>query len=88
MRDEFYDRLQKKGVVVDKKDYDNASEYIGRIIDNRISRLAFGDSTAKRREAGEDVHLMKAVELLRKGQTQHDLFTIAAATAQPASAKR
>jgi carboxyl-terminal processing protease len=88
MRDEFYDRLQKKGVVVDKKDYDSASEYIGRLIDNRISRLAFGDSTAKRREASEDVHLMKALELLRKGQTQHDLFTIAAATAKPASAKR
>ena len=88
MRDEFYGRLQAKGVVVDKKDFDAASDYISRIIDNRISRLAFGDSTAKRREVGEDVHLMKALDLLRKGQTQHDLFTLAASLTPSASVKR
>ena len=31
MRDEFYNRLQKKGVVVDRKDYDAAQAYVNRL---------------------------------------------------------
>jgi carboxyl-terminal processing protease len=88
MRDEFYNRLQKKGVVVDRKDYDAAQDYINRLIDTRISRLAFGDSTAKRREVSEDIQLMKALDLLRKGQTQRDLFALTSPTTPPSGIKR
>lgn len=88
MRDEFYEKLQKKGVVVDRKDWDAAQDYITRLIDLRVSRLAFGDSTAKRREAKDDNQLMKALELLRKGQSQHDLFALASATPTPSGNKR
>jgi len=88
MREEFYNRLQKKGVVVDRKDYDAAQAYVNRLIDIRISRLAFGDSTAKRREVGEDNQLLKALDLLRKGQTQHDLFALASPAVPPSSSKR
>jgi carboxyl-terminal processing protease len=88
MRDEFYARLQKKGVVVDRKDWDAAQEYVGRIIDAKISSLAFGDSTAKRREISDDNQLIKALELLHKGQTQRDLFAFAAPSASPSSNKR
>lgn len=88
MREEFYTRLQKKGVVVDRKDYDAAQAYVNRLIDIRISRLAFGDSTAKRREVGEDNQLLKALDLLRKGQTQRDLFALASPAMPPSSSKR
>jgi carboxyl-terminal processing protease len=88
MRDEFYSRLQKKGVVVDRKDYDASQDYVNRLIDNRISRLAFGDSTAKRREVSEDTQLLKALDLLRKGQTQRDLFALASPTTPPSANKR
>lgn len=88
MRDEFYDRLQKKGVVVDRKNWDSAKDYVTRIIDIRISRLAFGDSTAKRREAHDDNQLVKALELLHKGRSQRDLFALVSSNTQPSGNKR
>lgn len=76
MTDEIYDRLQKKGVTVDRKDWDAAPDYVKRLIDVRISLQAFGDSTAKRREITDDNQLLKALELLRRGQSQRDLFAL------------
>jgi carboxyl-terminal processing protease len=78
MRDELYSRLVKRGVVVDKKDYDAGSRYIDRAIDNDISRFAFGDSTAKRRQAPEDRQLVKALDVLKKATTTKDLLALAA----------
>jgi hypothetical protein len=43
-----------------------------------------GDSTAKRRYLPYDAPLRKAIEVLNKGQTQKDLFTLASA-ANPAA---
>jgi carboxyl-terminal processing protease len=77
MRDDLYERLQKRGVKIDRKDYDAASRYIDRRLDGQISSLAFGDSTAKRREARDDVQLQRALDFLKKGQTQKDLLALA-----------
>ena len=79
MRDDFYQRLQKKGVTVDRKDWDAGISYVDRLLDNRIARFAFGDSTAKRRDLHDDPQLRKALELLREGRTQKDLLALAAA---------
>ncbi len=78
MRDELYQRLTKKGVVVDRKVYDAGASYISRIIDSRIAGFAFGDSTAKRRQVSDDRQLVKALEILKKGTTTKELLTIAA----------
>jgi carboxyl-terminal processing protease len=88
MTDEVYDRLQKKGVTVDRGDWDAAPTYVQRLVDVRVALQAFGDSTAKRREAPEDNQLQKALELLRKGQTQRDLFTLASSITAPPGTKR
>jgi hypothetical protein len=45
-----------------------------------VARLVAGDSTAKRRDLPFDAPLRKALEVMEKGQSQRDLFTIAAAT--------
>jgi carboxyl-terminal processing protease len=74
---EFYNRLQAKGVVVDRKTYDSANRYVSRILENRIAHYAFGDSTAKRRDIPFDQPLKKAVELLQRGSTQQQLFAAA-----------
>jgi carboxyl-terminal processing protease len=74
---EFYNRLQAKGVTVDRKAYDAASRYVGRILDNRIAHYAFGDSAAKRRDIPFDKPLNKALDLIQKGTTQRDLFALA-----------
>jgi len=79
LRDELYQRLQKRGIVVDRKEYDAGARYLDRQLDYRIAYLAFGDSTAKRREIREDVQLRKAMELLKRGATQKDLLALASA---------
>jgi carboxyl-terminal processing protease len=81
-REELHRRLQRNGVTVDRAIWEAGGSYVDRALEQRISRLAFGDSTAKRRFLPYDAPLRKAVELLRKGQTQRDLFTVATASAR------
>lgn len=77
-REELYRRLTTKGVELDRALYDGAARYLDRELEVRIARLAFGDSTARRRTVDDDPPLRRALELLRRGQTQQDLFTIVA----------
>lgn len=80
-RDELYRRLTAKGVEVDRQVYDKASAWIDRELGLRITRLAFGDSTARRRTLVDDSQLRTALDLLRRGQTQQDLFGLVTARA-------
>ncbi len=75
-RDELFARLQSSGVTVTRAQYDSVAPYIDRLIATRVARAAFGDSTAKRRELrdNDDVQLKRAMELIERGQSQHDLF--------------
>ena len=75
--DEFYNRLQAKGVISDRKVYDGANRYVTRALDQRIAHYASGDSTAKRRDLAYDAPLRKAIDLLQKGATQRELFALA-----------
>ncbi len=75
-REEFYRRLQAKGVAVDKQTYDRAGRYVDRLIENRVARH-FGDSVAVRRDVADDLQLTKALEVLRRAASQKDLFAIA-----------
>ena len=81
-RDELYRRLVAKHVPVDRAAYDGASRYVDRLLDQRVSQLVGGDSTAKRHDLKFDAPLRKALELMEKGNTQKDLFTLAAALPQ------
>jgi carboxyl-terminal processing protease len=76
-REEFYRRLQGAGVVVDKSQYDQAAPYVDRLLGSRIAQAAFGDSVAQKRSFVDDNQLQKAIDLLKKGQNQKDLFVIA-----------
>lgn len=76
-RAEFYNRLVAKGVKVDKAQFDAGGSEIDRLLGSSIARIAFGDSTAKRRDVAEDAQLRRSIDLLRRGQTQHDLFAVA-----------
>ena len=76
-REEYYRRLQAAGVKIDRKVFDAGAAYVDRQLEFRLTRLAFGDSTLKRRTLKDDSQLSKAVELLQKGTTQRDLFTLA-----------
>jgi carboxyl-terminal processing protease len=78
-REEFYRRLGAKGVTVDHAQFESASRYVDRLLEQRVARIVAGDSTAKRRDLKFDAPLKKALELMEKGTSQKDLFTLAAA---------
>jgi carboxyl-terminal processing protease len=77
-RDDLYRRLAASGVEVDRALYDSASTFVDNLIAERVTRFAFGDSAVLRRRAPQDAQLTRALELLRRGQSQRDLFAAAA----------
>jgi carboxyl-terminal processing protease len=79
-RDELLRRLEAKGVTIDRKDWDASARYVNRLLEQRVARFAFGDSTAKRRDLAYDAPLRRAIELLDRGTTQKELFAIAQAS--------
>ena len=87
-REEFYRRLQAKGVTVEHAQYEQAGSEIDRLLGNTVARLAFGDSTAKRRSVPEDNQLMRALDVLKESTSQKDLFAIAQRDQSTASARR
>ncbi|MDQ3672973.1 MAG: S41 family peptidase, partial [Gemmatimonadota bacterium] len=68
-REEFYRRLQAKGVTVEKAQYDQAGLEIDRLLGSTVTRLAFGDSTARRRSLPDDLQLSRALEALKQSQS-------------------
>ena len=79
MREALRQRLEAAGVQVPAADWQAGASWLDRMIDDRITRFAFGDSTALRREYTDDAQLADAVNLLRRGPTQQALFALAAA---------
>ena len=77
---ELYNRLQAKGVIKDRKVYDAGSRYVDRALEQRVAHFAAGDSAAKRRDLPYDAPLRKAIDLLDKGGSQRELFTVAGET--------
>lgn len=80
-REELYQKLEAKGVNLDRKDYEGSARYVDRLLEQRVARFAFGDSAAKRRDLPYDAPLRKAIDLLEKGTTQKELFALASAEA-------
>ena len=78
-RAEFYRRLKAAKVDVDSAGYAAAAPLVDQWISNQVARLAFGDSTAFRRDIPSDPQLLEAISLLEKGQSQQDLFSLARA---------
>jgi hypothetical protein len=78
-REELFQRLTKKDVGIDRAMWDKASRVIDRDLELRVARLAFGDSAARRHRLTEDTQLSRALELLRSGRSQQDLFAMVAA---------
>jgi carboxyl-terminal processing protease len=76
-REELYRRLQKAGLTVDKKLYDQADRFVSATLANRVAHFAWGDSIVRRRTIPDDVQLKRALELMRQGHTQQELFRIA-----------
>ena len=78
-REELYTRLQAAGVVVDRATYDAGVGFADYWLTRRIAETSFGQAEAQRRVLDTDPQFQKALEVLRKGTTQKDLFALALA---------
>jgi carboxyl-terminal processing protease len=77
-RDRLYERLTGIGVKLTRAEYDAAAPFIDRMIESRVSNMAFGDSTAFRRGIAFDSQLRRALDLLKTGRPQRELFAVVA----------
>lgn len=84
-REELYRRLTADTVKIDKAVYDAGASWVDRYIEGRVAKVSFGEAAAKLHEVKDDNQLRRAMELLRKGATQKEIF--AAAAAEPASTR-
>ena len=75
-RQEYFRRISAAKVPIDSATYFAAPGYFDRIIGNRVARAVFGDSTVAKRQFAEDTQLQKALELLHRGGSQRDLFSM------------
>ena len=76
-RDAFYRRLRDGGVAVDRATFEAAEPWVNQLLEQQVATLAFGDSSAFRRAAPQDVPLQRALVLLRRALTQTQLWTLA-----------
>ncbi|HET6765277.1 MAG TPA: hypothetical protein VFH27_16435, partial [Longimicrobiaceae bacterium] len=84
MREAFFQRLTAAGVPVTRAQYESVTPLINRLLEDKLSTVAFGDSAAFRRGIDQDQPLRRALTLLRGVQSQQALFARAAAeTARP-----
>jgi carboxyl-terminal processing protease len=75
-RDEFFKRLNARGAGIDRQQFDAAQRHIDRQLEQRIARFVVADSGAKRRDIANDAPLRRALELLKTGKSQRELFTL------------
>ena len=85
-RDEVYRRLQKDSVRVDRTTFDAGASILDRMLEQRVSSLAFGDSASFRRSVGRDQPLQTALGVLRGAHTQAEALARASSMARAAPA--
>jgi hypothetical protein len=86
-REEFYTRLKGLGVEIDRAQFQAGGTVVDRILAERVSSMAFGDSASFRRSVPRDTQLQTALGILRGARTQADAFArVPAQAPAPAAA--
>jgi carboxyl-terminal processing protease len=86
-REQLWQRLQRDTIKVERAQWEAGRAWVDRQIEQRVARVAFGDSTAKRHELDDDLQLRRAIEMVKKAQAQRDLFAMVPAPSRaPANA--
>lgn len=86
-RDELRRRLEGKSVKVDAADMTQGGRWVDQQMERFVARYVAGDSLWTRRQLAFDKPLQKAIDMMNKGQTQKELFSLAqsAAAVRPAN---
>ena len=88
MEEDFYGRLVRAKVPVDRAQWNAGRAWADRYLERRIARVSFGDTAEFRRMTEDDVQLQRAVAILKRGGTQKELFAVAQAMAPASTANR
>lgn len=78
-RRDLTDRLERRGMRLDAATYQAGAGLVDRLLEARVSEMAFGDSASFRRGVARDRQLQTAMEVLRGAGTQGDVLARAAA---------
>ena len=76
-REELFQKLIADTVKIDKAVWDGGAPDIDRAIEDRVAKVAFGDTLVRRRSLKDDNQLRAAIDLLKKAAVQKDVFTAA-----------
>jgi carboxyl-terminal processing protease len=79
-RETVWQRLARDSVKVDRAIWDAGAGEVDRIIEERVAKVAFGDTTVRRRSLHDDNQLRQAISVLRAARTQQAVFQAAAGT--------
>jgi carboxyl-terminal processing protease len=74
MRAELFQRMQTRGIEIDRATYDDAAPLVDRLIGDMIAQYVFGRRGEALRAAREDSTVIKALELLRGAKTPKDVI--------------
>ncbi|HSJ16447.1 MAG TPA: S41 family peptidase [Longimicrobiales bacterium] len=75
-REAVYRKLVDGEATVTRAQFDAARPLVDRLLQQRVTALAFGDSAAYRTTIGYDAPVRAALELLRAGPSQQELFAL------------
>ena len=87
-REELYNRLIADTLKIDRAVWDAGATDVDRYLEERVAKVAFGDTLVRRRSLKDDNQLRRALELIRKGTTQREIFAAAAAEPKPKPAAK
>jgi carboxyl-terminal processing protease len=74
MRNDFYDRLRRKNIVIPRVVFDADSRLIDRLVGGQIARYVFGPSAEFERSVSRDPDITTAVTLLSRAHTPQELL--------------
>jgi len=85
-RDAVFQRLNSDSTPLPRPEFDAARPLVDRLLRQRVTSLAFGDSAAFRQIADEDAPVRKALELLSRAGTQQELYALVDREKEPRTA--
>jgi carboxyl-terminal processing protease len=88
MSEDFYGRLVRAKIPVDRAQWVAGHAWADRYLERRIARVAFGDTAEFRHVEKDDSQLERAVQILKRGGSQKELFAVAQAMAPSSTANR
>ena len=74
MRNEVWQRMQQRGITIDRGVYDAAAPLVSRFISYDVSRYVLGRAAEQRRIVLDEPEVQKSLELLRGVKTQKELL--------------